>query len=653
MQALTDPADETHPAATAPPSANPPASLPVSPIPPAAARVADADAAGTDAAGADAADAAGADAAGAVARDEPESPYRAIFEQAPYGLAVVGLDGRWLQVNAALARLLGRSARELSGTRLQDLLAPEQPADEAAALERLARGEIDQHRRVCRLRRADGRAVWLQLGLSLLPRAGRSPRHLLTAEDITARHEAEAGWQALRLQLEQRLEDRAGELQRSHDRLLEAMRKLQASELELARSEARQRAVLEHAQDAYVCIDDGGYVCDWNHAAEASFGWTRAEALTRRLEDLILPEAHRQAHRQGLERLRRGASPRMLGQRVELPARRRDGVVVPCELSVTALPHEGGRQVYAAFLRDISARKDLQRRVAESEQRLREIADHVPVLVAGLDREARVQFANRCALTWLDQPAEALVGRPMAELLDPQAPAETAMRLQRAMGGETQEFEVDTVLAGQRRRMRAVCVPQRGADGAVTGLYVLASDETRSHEAQARLEALATIDELTGLPNRRGLDDRLDAALARARRQQRSLGLLFLDMDRFAAINDAYGHATGDEVLKEFGRRIRACVRETDTVARLAGDEFVVLLEGMPMQVTRDAELVARKILAALYAPMPLAGLALQLSTSIGVAVCDGFAPPQYLLEQADQALYRAKSMGRNTYCVA
>jgi diguanylate cyclase (GGDEF)-like protein len=147
------------------------------------------------------------------------------------------------------------------------------------------------------------------------------------------------------------------------------------------------------------------------------------------------------------------------------------------------------------------------------------------------------------------------------------------------------------------------------------------------------------------------LTDRLRLALARSRRSGAQLAVLYLDIDRFKEVNDRLGHAAGDELLKEFGARLRDCLRATDTVARLGGDEFVVLLEDL--QDAQSAKLVAEKILHAMRAPMNVDGRAVAVTTSIGLACGDGQANGDMLMRAADAALYEAKNAGRDTYRLA
>ncbi|MDH3318129.1 MAG: EAL domain-containing protein [Betaproteobacteria bacterium] len=168
-------------------------------------------------------------------------------------------------------------------------------------------------------------------------------------------------------------------------------------------------------------------------------------------------------------------------------------------------------------------------------------------------------------------------------------------------------------------------------------------------QAEERIRHLANYDELTGLSNRNMFYERMSHALAKARRDNKPLGILFLDLDRFKNINDSLGHGAGDSVLREVARRLRECLRESDIVGRFGGDEFVVLLETMP-QPTHSA-VVAQKILAAIARPFAVEGQDFHLTASIGISTypADG-EDAQGLLTNADIAMYRAKEQGKNNY---
>ena len=175
------------------------------------------------------------------------------------------------------------------------------------------------------------------------------------------------------------------------------------------------------------------------------------------------------------------------------------------------------------------------------------------------------------------------------------------------------------------------------------------ADITRQKAAEQQLRQRAEFDALTGLPNRGLFNDRLESAIERARRSGKTMALLFLDIDHFKGVNDSRGHGAGDALLRIVAERLLATVRGVDTVARLAGDEFTVILEGLTEPA--DAEVVAMKMVEALRPPMRIGDDLVSVSTSVGLAVlADADVDAASLLARADEALYEAKRAGRDRY---
>jgi diguanylate cyclase (GGDEF)-like protein/PAS domain S-box-containing protein len=189
----------------------------------------------------------------------------------------------------------------------------------------------------------------------------------------------------------------------------------------------------------------------------------------------------------------------------------------------------------------------------------------------------------------------------------------------------------------------------RDARGVTTHYGAVMRDITAQRRTEERIFQLAFHDQLTGLPNRGLFRDRLDHALVQARRTQRSLAVLFLDLDRFKNVNDSFGHDVGDALLVEFARRIRHAIRASDTVSRQGGDEFVVLLPGIEHEI--DAARAAEAVIHAVSAPFEANGREITITSSIGVAVYpSNGTDADTLLRNADAAMYAAKAAGRNCY---
>lgn len=192
--------------------------------------------------------------------------------------------------------------------------------------------------------------------------------------------------------------------------------------------------------------------------------------------------------------------------------------------------------------------------------------------------------------------------------------------------------------------------PIRGNEGKITHFISILEDVSEQKEAAARIQHMAHHDTLTGLPNRSLFYDRLHQVLAQAKRNAQMSALMFIDLDRFKRVNDKLGHHVGDLLLQSVAQRIKDCVRESDTVARLAGDEFTVLLPHVEKR--EDAAAVAEKIVAALTEPFLLDGHEVRSGGSIGIAIYPADADSDEALVQcADTAMYAAKQKGRNTYC--
>jgi len=244
--------------------------------------------------------------------------------------------------------------------------------------------------------------------------------------------------------------------------------------------------------------------------------------------------------------------------------------------------------------------------------------------------------------------ADAL-GRRMQDVLPPKVMALRQRQIERALRGESVQFETVAVLGRGLQHFQVNYLPHRDATGKVIGVYSLSNDISAQKKVEQQLEALARVDALTGLANRRQFEERFSEAMARCRRSGRPMALMFMDIDRFKGINDTLGHAGGDEVLKTFAQRLSGCVRKTDTVARLAGDEFVVILEGL--NTVDEPHFLARKILASIAAEQRVLGHALTVTTSIGISFYEGDESTEgQLMSLADKALYEAKAAGRGTW---
>lgn len=437
-----------------------------------------------------------------------ERKFEDVFEQAGAGMALVAPDGRWLRVNRALKEIIGYSDEQLQGLTFQDITLAEDLELDLAHLNRLTAGEIDRYEMEKRYVRRDRSIVWVNMTVTqYVDDNGKLDYYLAVINDIQARKEAEKIKEEITQQLEQRVNERTRDLKQR---------------------EAELRAILEHTNDAYVCMDEKGIITAWNRKAELTFGWSRTEAIGGQIDAMLTPMGTHQPLSEGMNRYMESRDAQELGRRLEFPAQRKDGSTIPVEVHINAI-HDDNKTLFNAFLHEISERK------------LKEV---------------------------------------------------------------------------KRER-----------------------------------EALQ--DALTGLLNRRAMMETLPRAIIAARTEKRSLALLFIDLDGFKAVNDVFGHDIGDELLKTVSQRLLDNLRGSDSVFRLAGDEFTVLLDHAGS--LDHARAVADKLRIAISEPLQLGNNKVYVQASIGLSLFASQDPrtPEQLVRDADSAMYRAKRGGRNQVEVA
>ena len=336
---------------------------------------------------------------------------------------------------------------------------------------------------------------------------------------------------------------------------------------------------------------------------------------------------------------------------LELPMKtaRGNAIWVRAMGGVSQRDGEGHATHLVGALQDITERKQAELRLAEGERRLRGIADSVPALIAEIDCNGCFCFVNEVYRDWFGVNPTEVLGKTVRNSADDSHSGGNEEEVERALRGERVVFERSVVLASGKRTLQSIYVPRLDEESRPAGFYALTSDITELKETQRKLDALARVDALTGLANRRRLEECLKEALADSHRNDSTGALLYLDLDRFKSINDEFGHAGGDEVLRQFAGRLRRSVRQSDTVARYAGDEFVILLEALPDR--ERAHAVAGKILASMDLPVSVRGRDLAISTSIGLTHFGPGESIESVLARADAALYEAKAAGRGRIC--
>jgi len=296
-------------------------------------------------------------------------------------------------------------------------------------------------------------------------------------------------------------------------------------------------------------------------------------------------------------------------------------------------------------------RSHAEQALTDNEKLLSDILENVSAYIFMKDSQGRYLFANRLLRERFAAPMEEIIGYDDTKFYD----AETAAKMQEddmrvLRNGEKLESEETSldILTGVAQVFMSVKLPLRRDDGNIYALCGISTDITERKDVEAHMQHMAQYDNLTHLPNRALFNDRLKQAIISAQRNRNKLAMMFIDLDKFKPVNDTYGHDVGDLLLKDVSLRILECLRESDTAARIGGDEFVILLP--VIESAPDAGRVGDKILQSLNQPFELGGYTLRIGGSIGVAVYPEHGENEIsLVKNADIAMYHAKKNGRNS----
>jgi len=294
---------------------------------------------------------------------------------------------------------------------------------------------------------------------------------------------------------------------------------------------------------------------------------------------------------------------------------------------------------------------ELERRRAENalrdnELRLQSLVDYAPVCMHELDPAGRIVSINaQGARQFGTSYGKETIGRQFVDHVAPWDQKRVSDLLTQAARGRVCQFEYSSIVDGRARVLSTSLVPLRDDDDRVTKLLGYSQDITARKTSEQQLVHRAEHDSLTDLPNRGLFMDRLRSGIARAKRNNQPLALLFVDLNDFKPVNDLHGHQTGDRLLRVVAQRLIAAVREVDTVARVGGDEFAVILEAVTD--IEDATAVAEKISESIGEPFSIDSRTLNIGASTGIAMypCDG-DEVSALLHHADAEMYRAKRAG-------
>ena len=420
---------------------------------------------------------------------------------------------------------------------------------------------------------------------------------------------------------------------------------------ELPPSVPELQSLLDASPDAVLIVDAEGRVVALNRQVEVLFG-TTAGRLRGQLVESLLPAAAREAHAAARAAYSLSPSLRVLSARRGLKGVRPDGTEFHVEISLTPVVGSGGRLVMAV-VHDAEARVVAEAALGGSD-RTRGALDAIGDPILTTDRDGRVAFLNHAAEELTGLTRDAARGLPLADVLPVLSgddagllAASVSACLRRGTPGQSCEAELPATAGRDARTLDLSTTPIRDAAGSVSGVAVVARDVTHARLLAHQLSHRATHDALTGLVNRDEFERRLARALANAAEEQGEHAVCFLDLDGFKRVNDACGHLAGDELLRQLSDLMLDQMRSRDTLARVGGDEFALLLEHCRLPRARRIADGLRRAISDYRFTFGTETYAVGASIGI-VPIRAGIGRPGDVLRAADAACYLAKRSGGN-----
>ncbi|WP_164669887.1 sensor domain-containing protein [Virgibacillus doumboii] len=421
---------------------------------------------------------------------------------------------------------------------------------------------------------------------------------------------------------------------------------IQTSKDSIYRNKQRYRSLYEYNLDAILSLDLSGKITNGNNAVESVFGY-KAEMLTNSpFTDLIIPEDVNQAQKSLYEVIKGEPIERQL----KVLHQSREAIEVIVKL--TPIIVNGDIVGIFGIFKDINERIQLGKKVRESEDHFRIIAENSNDLITMIDNKGEIVYVSPSYKEVLGYRQSNYVSKPFLHNVHSDDHERLKESFKKSIHDRTTWKEQFQQKHGNGTYIWSELhgSPVYDETGKFTHMVVVSRNITTRKDYEKRLQHMAYHDVLTGLPNRRSFMNQLTQCLDEITGTNQRLAIIMMDLDRFKLINDRMGHAIGDQVIREFGKRICGIIRDGDILARLGGDEFTLLLPDIG-SVKNVIEVVDR-IITVMNECWRLEGYEFQTTTSLGIAISSSYTPESAdtLLKYADKGLYKTKKAGRNNY---
>lgn len=465
------------------------------------------------------------------------------------------------------------------------------------------------------------------------------------SRDITEKKRAEEDLKQHRNHLQEMVQERTSQIKNVNIKLKEEIEERKKIEKALRDNEKKYRAIFESFHDVYFRTDADGVVTMISPSVEHQAGYKPEEVVGKHATEFFMNPGERDVF---MTELTKTGSI----NDYELSFMAKDGRLINSSLSATAIYNKAKKRIgVEGVIRDITYRKNAEKALFQTKKQIEALVQAIPDIIYFKDSEGCYVIVNRAFEEFYGKKTKRIIGKTDLDFM-PIGEAKKSLESDEIVfkKGESVHREREFISSkGKKVIYDTIKSPLFDDNGNILGLVGVRRDITERKRKEDEIRKIAYYDTLTGLPNRILFKDHLELALAHARRMNRMVGILYMDLDHFKKVNDNLGHSAGDLLLQSIATRLENIRRESDTLSRIGGDEFLLLLQEISAE--SDAAEVAKRILEIVRNPVLIKGRKIETSISIGISIYpkDG-TDSDILVKRSDLAMYQSKRRGRDQF---
>jgi diguanylate cyclase (GGDEF)-like protein/PAS domain S-box-containing protein len=576
---------------------------------------------------------------------ESETRFKVIFNESTDGMLLADVETkRFTMCNPRICKMLGYSEEEMMRLGVNDIHPKNDLPFVIEQFRKQAEGEIELV--TLPVKRKDSSVFYADVNSTPIILDGK--KYLIGSfRDVTNRKQVEDKLKTYQDHLEELVEKRTYELEMVNKKIQQDVVMCNRMSEELQKSEKRYRNLWDDAPVSYHTLDTQGIITNVNKTEAKMLGYKPKEMIGKSIFNFVLPEQQEEAKKRFQDKLS-GKHLLKAERRIYV---KNDGSNLYVSIDdMLEYDNDGKITGIKTTMVDVTESKKMEEALRESELQYKTTINSMRDAIHVVDADLRIVFCNNALQKWLEDIGikTNITGKILLDVIPFLSDKVRNEYRQVFESKETLTTEEHINFMGKEFVTEVRKIPIEENNNIVRVLTII-RDITDRRKTEETIRHLAYHDILTNLPNRTLFNNRLALELNRAQRNKQKVSVILMDLDRFKKINDILGHSFGDQLLQDVGKRLLEIVRSSDTVARMGGDEFILLLPETPR--IKDVTKIAKKILEAIKKPFLISGKELEITTSIGISIYPTHGEDaETLIKNADIAMYRAKKAGRNKF---